>query len=37
MERSKWAQTGWKIEQKFSNKVLLGNWSEERLEVGVVF
>ncbi|TKS70791.1 hypothetical protein D9C73_005761 [Collichthys lucidus] len=28
----KWAQTGWKIEQKYANKVLLGNWAEERLQ-----
>ncbi|KAE8298228.1 hypothetical protein D5F01_LYC02720 [Larimichthys crocea] len=28
----KWSQTGWKIEQKYANKVLLGNWAEERLQ-----
>ncbi|KAK2861713.1 hypothetical protein Q5P01_001246 [Channa striata] len=28
----KWAQTGWRIEQKYANKVLLGNWAEERLQ-----
>lgn len=32
----KWAQTGWKIEQKYANKVLLGNWAEERLQVGIL-
>ncbi|XP_053300780.1 LOW QUALITY PROTEIN: cilia- and flagella-associated protein 107 [Pleuronectes platessa] len=28
----KWAQTGWRIEQKYGNKVLVGNWAEERLQ-----
>ncbi|XP_030276838.1 cilia- and flagella-associated protein 107 [Sparus aurata] len=28
----KWAQTGWRIEQKYANKVLLGNWAEDRLQ-----
>ncbi|XP_067360375.1 cilia- and flagella-associated protein 107 [Channa argus] len=28
----KWAQTGWRIEQRYANKVLLGNWAEERLQ-----
>ncbi|KAM9758081.1 cilia- and flagella-associated protein 107 isoform 3-T3 [Menidia menidia] len=32
MEKDKWAQTGWKIEQKYGNKVLLGNWAEDRLQ-----
>ncbi|XP_053171553.1 cilia- and flagella-associated protein 107 [Scomber japonicus] len=32
MDLDKWAQTGWKIEQKYANKVLLGNWAEERLQ-----
>ncbi|XP_075952833.1 cilia- and flagella-associated protein 107 [Anarhichas minor] len=30
--KDKWAQPGWRIEQKYSNKVLLGNWAEERLQ-----
>lgn len=29
----KWKQPGWRIEQKYSNKVLVGNWAEERLQV----
>ncbi|XP_034441820.1 uncharacterized protein C1orf158 homolog [Hippoglossus hippoglossus] len=28
----KWAQTGWRLEQKYGNKVLVGNWAEERLQ-----
>ncbi|XP_066547252.1 cilia- and flagella-associated protein 107 [Amia ocellicauda] len=28
----KWKMPGWRIEQKYSNKVLLGNWVEERLQ-----
>ncbi|XP_060765742.1 cilia- and flagella-associated protein 107 [Neoarius graeffei] len=28
----KWKQPGWRIEQKYSNKVLVGNWAEERLQ-----
>lgn len=34
MIQNKWAQTGWRPEQKYANKVLLGNWAEERLQVG---
>lgn len=34
MAQDKWAQPGWRIEQKYGNKVLLGNWAEERLQVG---
>lgn len=34
--QDKWAQTGWRIEQKYANKVLLGNWAEERLQVGIL-
>ncbi|XP_051804661.1 cilia- and flagella-associated protein 107 [Acanthochromis polyacanthus] len=30
--QDKWAQAGWRIEQKYANKVLLGNWAEERLQ-----
>uniref|UniRef100_A0A672J4J2 Si:ch211-226m7.4 n=1 Tax=Salarias fasciatus TaxID=181472 RepID=A0A672J4J2_SALFA len=30
--QDKWAQTGWRIEQKYANKVLLGNWAEQRLQ-----
>ncbi|XP_039652475.1 uncharacterized protein C1orf158 homolog [Perca fluviatilis] len=30
--QDKWAQTGWRIEQKYANKVLVGNWAEERLQ-----
>ncbi|XP_070708328.1 cilia- and flagella-associated protein 107 [Pempheris klunzingeri] len=32
MVQDKWAQPGWRIEQKYANKVLLGNWAEERLQ-----
>ncbi|XP_056107363.1 cilia- and flagella-associated protein 107 [Rhinichthys klamathensis goyatoka] len=34
MENShdKWSQPGWRIEQKYSNKVLIGNWVEEKLQ-----
>ncbi|XP_006642078.1 cilia- and flagella-associated protein 107 isoform X1 [Lepisosteus oculatus] len=28
----KWKMPGWKIEQQYSNKVLIGNWVEERLQ-----
>nr|XP_009304375.1 uncharacterized protein C1orf158 homolog isoform X2 [Danio rerio] len=28
----KWSQPGWKIEQKYGNKVLIGNWVEEKLQ-----
>ncbi|XP_035245413.1 uncharacterized protein C1orf158 homolog isoform X1 [Anguilla anguilla] len=28
----KWAKPGWRIEQKYGNKVLIGNWAEERLQ-----
>lgn len=31
----KWKQPGWRIEQKYSNKVLVGNWAEERVEVSL--
>ena len=30
----KWNMPGWRIEQKYSTKVLIGNWEEERLKVG---
>lgn len=29
----KWNMPGWKIEQKYSPGVLIGNWAEEKLEV----
>lgn len=29
----KWKQPGWRIEQRYANKVLIGNWAEERLQV----
>ncbi|XP_076863821.1 cilia- and flagella-associated protein 107 isoform X2 [Brachyhypopomus gauderio] len=29
---NKWSQPGWRIEQTYSNKVLVGNWAEERLQ-----
>ncbi|XP_036415810.1 uncharacterized protein C1orf158 homolog [Colossoma macropomum] len=29
---NKWTQPGWRIEPKFSNKVLIGNWVEEKLQ-----
>ncbi|XP_061074754.1 cilia- and flagella-associated protein 107 [Conger conger] len=28
----KWAKPGWRIEQKYGDKVLIGNWAEERLQ-----
>lgn len=34
--QDKWAKTGWRIEQKYANKVLLGNWTEERLQVSIL-
>ncbi|KAI4826541.1 cilia- and flagella-associated protein 107 [Pseudochaenichthys georgianus] len=30
--QDKWSQPGWRIEQKYANKVLLGNWAEDRLQ-----
>ncbi|KAK3512642.1 hypothetical protein QTP70_018767 [Hemibagrus guttatus] len=32
MAYDKWKQPGWRIEQKYSSKVLVGNWAEERLQ-----
>ncbi|KAM4612761.1 cilia- and flagella-associated protein 107 [Polymixia lowei] len=29
-KNEKWNQPGWRIEQKYANKVLIGNWVEER-------
>ncbi|XP_062843259.1 cilia- and flagella-associated protein 107 [Trichomycterus rosablanca] len=29
---NKWKQPGWRIEQKYSSNVLIGNWVEERLQ-----
>jgi len=29
----KWNLPGWRIEQRFDNKVLIGNWYEERKQV----
>lgn len=31
----KWKQPGWRIEQKYSTKVLIGNWAEERQQVSL--
>ncbi|XP_034538692.1 uncharacterized protein C1orf158 homolog [Notolabrus celidotus] len=31
-EPDKWAQPGWKIEQKYGSKVMVGNWAEDRLQ-----
>ncbi|MGH0120153.1 UNVERIFIED_CONTAM: hypothetical protein FKN15_065314 [Acipenser sinensis] len=28
----KWSMPGWRTEEKYSNKVLIGNWVEERLQ-----
>uniref|UniRef100_A0A667ZUK2 Si:ch211-226m7.4 n=1 Tax=Myripristis murdjan TaxID=586833 RepID=A0A667ZUK2_9TELE len=28
-------KSGWRLEQKYANKVLVGNWVEERLQVGI--
>ncbi|KAJ8391205.1 hypothetical protein AAFF_G00096340 [Aldrovandia affinis] len=28
----KWTKPGWRIEQKYSNKVLIGNWAEDKLQ-----
>lgn len=33
--QDKWSQPGWRIEQKYANKVLLGNWAEDRLQVSL--
>ena len=30
----KWSMPGWRIEQRYANGVLIGNWSEERHKVG---
>ncbi|XP_072308410.1 cilia- and flagella-associated protein 107 [Eucyclogobius newberryi] len=30
--QDKWSQPGWRIEKKYTNKALLGNWAEERLQ-----
>lgn len=35
MNQDKWTQSGWRVEQKYANKVLLGNWAEERLQVSI--
>ncbi|XP_037535822.1 uncharacterized protein C1orf158 homolog [Nematolebias whitei] len=32
INQNKWNQTGWRIEQQYGNKVLLGNWAEDRLQ-----
>lgn len=29
----KWNQPGWRIEHRYGNKVLIGNWAEERRQV----
>jgi hypothetical protein len=29
----KWGLPGWRIEQRFKNDVLIGNWNEERRKV----
>ncbi|KAI4887149.1 hypothetical protein NFI96_020651 [Prochilodus magdalenae] len=29
---NKWTQPGWRIEPRYSNKVLIGNWAEEKLQ-----
>lgn len=31
----KWGLPGWRVERKFDDKVLIGNWYEERLNVSV--
>ena len=31
---NKWRMPGWRIEQRYANNVLIGNWSEERHKVG---
>lgn len=35
----KWSLPGWRIESRYNNNVLIGNWSEERRNVStaVVF
>ncbi|CAL1609167.1 unnamed protein product [Knipowitschia caucasica] len=30
--QDKWSQPGWRIEKKYTNKALLGNWAEERMQ-----
>jgi hypothetical protein len=32
---AKWQMPGWRIEQRFANGVLIGNWNEERLKVSI--
>ncbi len=36
MAQDKCSQPGWRIEQKYPNKVLVGNWVEQRLQVGIL-
>lgn len=33
----KWKLPGWRIESKYTNNVLIGNWDEERRKVGCQF
>ncbi|XP_055726000.1 cilia- and flagella-associated protein 107-like, partial [Salvelinus fontinalis] len=35
-QTEKWTQPGWRIEQRYANKVLIGNWVEEKLQVGFI-
>ena len=34
-DSTKWNRPGWRIEQKYSTDVLIGNWNEERRVVGI--
>lgn len=31
----KWNLPGWRVEQRYSNSTLIGNWHEERLKVRI--
>lgn len=35
--QDKWSQFGWRVEQRYGSKVLIGNWAEERLQVRIRF
>jgi len=37
METSKWNLPGWRIEQRYNNRVLIGNWNEERRQVNPTY
>ncbi|XP_064877811.1 uncharacterized protein LOC115138868 [Oncorhynchus nerka] len=35
-QTGKWTQPGWRMAQRYANKVLIGNWVEEKLQVGFI-